>query len=274
MNANMNRRRALQWLGAAGAAACPVCLAKLAKADTSGEHKAPHWSYEGEGAPEHWGSLSPDFKVCDLGLQQSPIDLTASMRAELSPIPVSWTKGEFTILNNGHTIQVNCKSSGSISIEGHDFDLVQFHIHHPSEHKLNGQSFDLEVHFVHKSAEHGLAVLGVFLKPGASNAALQPVFDAMPAEAGQEVPFAGVDLPAAGSPRLLPLQGLANHPALRRGRDLDGVQGPDRGGPGADREVRRPVPDECPPGATPQPPVPAGIGCLTPIFLIPCSWSF
>jgi len=196
MNANMNRRRALQWLGAAGAAACPVCLAKLANADTSSEHKAPHWSYEGEGAPEHWGSLSPDFKVCDLGLQQSPIDLTGSMRAELVPIPVSWTKGEFTILNNGHTIQVNCKSSGSISIEGHDFDLVQFHIHHPSEHKLNGQSFDLEVHFVHKSAAHGLAVLGVFLKPGAANVALQPVFEAMPAEAGQEIPFAGVDLGA------------------------------------------------------------------------------
>ena len=194
MSTSMNRRRALQWLGAAGAAACPVCLAKLAKADTSGEHKAPHWSYEGEGAPEQWGSLSPDFKVCDLGLQQSPINLAGSTRAELTPIPVSWSNGELTVLNNGHTIQVNCKSSGSISIEGHDFDLLQFHFHHPSEHKLNGQSFDLEVHFVHKSAQAGLAVLGIFFKPGAANAALQPVFDAMPAEAGKEMPLAGLDL--------------------------------------------------------------------------------
>lgn len=197
MTANMNRRRALQMLAAAGAAACPVCLAKLARANSAaGEHAAPHWSYEGEGAPENWGGLSPDFKVCDLGLQQSPIDLSGSMRAELSPIPVSWSTGEYTILNNGHTIQVNCKSSGSISIEGHDFELVQFHIHHPSEHKVNGQSFDLEVHFVHRSAQHGLAVLGVFLKPGVPNAALQPVFDAMPGEAGQEMPLAGLDLNA------------------------------------------------------------------------------
>jgi carbonic anhydrase len=193
---NMNRRRALRLLGAAGAAACPVCLAKLAMADTAGEHKAPHWSYEGEAGPEQWGSLSPDFKVCDLGLQQSPIDLVGAMRAELSPIPVSWSKGEYSILNNGHTIQVNCKSSGSIAIEGHDFDLLQFHFHHPSEHKLNDQSFDLECHFVHKSAQAGLAVLGVFFRPGAPNAALQPVFDAMPAETGQEVPLAGLDLTA------------------------------------------------------------------------------
>jgi carbonic anhydrase len=197
MNANMNRRSALRMLAAAGAAACPVCLAKLANANSSGtEHAAPHWSYEGEGAPEHWGNLSPDFKVCDLGLQQSPIDLSGSMRAELSPIPISWSGGEFTVVNNGHTIQVNCKSSGSIGIEGYDFELIQFHIHHPSEHKLDGQLFDLEVHFVHKSAQRGLAVLGVFLRPGAANAALQPVFDAMPAEAGQEVPCAGVDLSA------------------------------------------------------------------------------
>lgn len=196
MTTTINRRRALQWLGLVGAAACPVCLSKLALAEASGEPAAPHWSYEGEGSPEHWGNLSPEFKVCDLGLQQSPIDLTGSMRAELSPIPVSWTKGEYSIVNDGHTIQVNCKSSGAVSIEGHDFDLVQFHIHHPSEHKLNGQAFDLEVHFVHKSADHGLAVLGVFLKPGAANAALQPVFEAMPAEADKENPLPALDLRA------------------------------------------------------------------------------
>lgn len=193
MPANLNRRGALRLLAAAGAAACPVCLAKLAMADTA-EHKATHWTYEGEAGPEQWGSLSPDFKVCDLGLQQSPIDLVDATRAEISPIAISWSNGQFAVLNNGHTIQVNCKSSGSIAIEGHDFDLLQFHFHHPSEHKLNDQSFDLECHFVHKSAQNGLAVLGVFFRPGADNAALQPVFDAMPAETGQEVPLAGLDL--------------------------------------------------------------------------------
>jgi carbonic anhydrase len=193
----IDRRRALRLFGAAGLAACPLCIGGMAKANSAtGEHAAPHWSYEGEGAPENWGGLSPDFKVCDLGLQQSPIDLSGSMRTELGMILVSWSKGEFTILNNGHTIQINCASSGSISIDGKQFDLLQFHYHHPSEHKLNGKLFDLECHFVHKSAEHGLAVLGVFFKPGQHNAALQPVFDAMPAEAGQEAPLAGIDLNA------------------------------------------------------------------------------
>ncbi len=197
MNQIVDRRRALRLFGAAGLAACPLCIGGIAEANSAtGAHAAPHWSYEGEGAAEHWGGLSPEFKVCDLGLQQSPIDLSGSMRAELGMIPISWSNGEFTILNNGHTIQVNCASSGSISIEGKQFDLLQFHYHHPSEHKLNGQLFDLECHFVHKSAEHSLAVLGVFFKPGRHNEALQPVFDAMPTEAGTEAPLGGLDLSA------------------------------------------------------------------------------
>jgi carbonic anhydrase len=194
MNQIVDRRRALRLFGAAGLAACPLCFGGIAKANSAAG--APQWSYEGEGAAEHWGSLSPEFKVCDLGLQQSPIDLSGSMRAELDMIPISWSNGDFTILNNGHTIQVNCAASGSISIEGKQFDLLQFHYHHPSEHKLNGQLFDLECHFVHRSTEHGLAVLGVFFKPGRHNEALQLVFGAMPTEAGTEAPLADLDLSA------------------------------------------------------------------------------
>ena len=36
-----------------------------------------------------------------------------------------------------------------------------------------------------------LAVVGVFIKPGARNAALAPLFDAMPAKEGAEVRAAG-----------------------------------------------------------------------------------
>ena len=35
----------------------------------------PHWSYEGDGRPEKWGELRSDFKTCQLGLEQTPIDL-------------------------------------------------------------------------------------------------------------------------------------------------------------------------------------------------------
>lgn len=43
------------------------------------------------------------------------------------------------------------------------FQILQFHIHSPSEHTFDGKSYDVEVHFVHKSYnENKLAVLAVF----------------------------------------------------------------------------------------------------------------
>jgi len=30
------------------------------------------WTYEGSGAPENWGKLSDEFKVCENGFNQSP----------------------------------------------------------------------------------------------------------------------------------------------------------------------------------------------------------
>ncbi|WP_374652423.1 carbonic anhydrase [Dongia sp.] len=181
-----HRRKFLQSLAITGAL-CPICSAlgaKFAAAQTT--HAGPHWTYEGEGGPEHWGELSPDFKVCELGFEQTPIDLTRAVSAQLTGVIPQFQPMPLKILNNGHTVQVNCQPGSRSLIDGKSFELLQFHFHHPSEHLLSGQSFDLELHFVHRSAEGQLAVLGVFIRAGAENAALVPVWAAMPKEAAEE----------------------------------------------------------------------------------------
>lgn len=72
-------------------------------------------------------------------------------------------------------------------IGGTRYELLQFHLHHPSEHLLAGKGFDLECHLVHKSSAGALAVTGVFIRPGAVSAALKAFFDSMPGKAGPEV---------------------------------------------------------------------------------------
>lgn len=162
-------------------------------------HKA-HWSYEGEAGPEHWGELSPDFKVCELGLEQTPIDLAAGLKGDAGSISFDYRPLPLRILNNGHTIQVVADPGCSCTIAGTKYELAQFHFHHPSEHLLDGKAFEMEVHFVHKSAEGALAVVGVFFKAGAHNAALQPIFDQMPASEGPEVKASGQFDPTAFFP--------------------------------------------------------------------------
>lgn len=170
---------------------CVCCLgARIAGASepahAAGAQAAPHWSYAGETGAERWGDLQPDFKVCKLGLEQTPIDLTDAMKGDAAAVALDYKPLALRVVNNGHTIQVNADAGSSCMIGATKYDLLQFHFHHPSEHLLAGKPFDLECHFVHKSAAGDLAVVGVFFKPGASNAALKMIFDAMPTAQGPE----------------------------------------------------------------------------------------
>ncbi|NQV81123.1 MAG: carbonic anhydrase family protein [Alphaproteobacteria bacterium] len=179
-----NRRQVLSWM-AAGAVACPTCLSLGVSHAAETGHDAVHWDYKGEGAPEKWGSLESRFRVCDLGLEQSPIDLQRSLRAEVGEVHPFFRPTRLRVLNNGHTVQVNADQGSYSEIVGQRYELLQFHFHHPSEHLLDGESFPLEIHFVHRSAAGQLAVLGVFFRQGAANRELAKVFSAMP---GQETP--------------------------------------------------------------------------------------
>ncbi len=193
---HLGRRQALRTLAGAVLIACPVCQA-LAEEKKADAHGGAHWTYEGEGGPEAWGDLSADFRACSLGLEQTPIDLKATIQAQTGLVEPSFQPMPLTILNNGHTIQVNCAPGSRSVISGQAFDLLQFHFHHPSEHLLSGRNFDLELHFVHKSAQGQLAVLGVFIRPGLENAALAPIWAAMPREAGEPQQVGATIDPAA-----------------------------------------------------------------------------
>jgi len=67
-----------------------------------------------------------------------------------------------TIMNNGHTVQVNIAPSNKcvVSIAGKEFKLVQFHFHTPSEHTVDAKLFDMEMHLVHVNEQSEIAVLG------------------------------------------------------------------------------------------------------------------
>jgi len=180
----------------AAATACPLC----ARAREP-EHE-PHWGYEGPDGPEHWGDLSPDFKACSLGTQQSPIEVRDPIRAQLGPVTFHYRTIPLTIWNNGHTIQVNTPPGCEIDIGGNSYVLTQFHFHHPSEHILAGKSFDMEAHFVHEADNGAVAVVGVFIRPGTANPGLAPIWTAMPPHEGPAHLVPGVTVePGALLPR-------------------------------------------------------------------------
>jgi carbonic anhydrase len=146
------------------------------------ETASPHWTYEGEEGPSHWGELDESYVTCGVGKSQSPIDVLNSSEQDLTNISFHYQPSKLNILNNGHTVQVNYDPGSYIELDNTRYDLAQFHYHAPSEHTIDGESFPSELHMVHRSADGNLAVVGILLKEGAENVAYQPFISNLPAE--------------------------------------------------------------------------------------------
>jgi carbonic anhydrase len=148
-----------------------------------------HWAYGGEAGPSQWANLKPDFATCAKGQRQSPIHIEDhnTLQGPAEPIQINYQASNATVVNNGHTIQVNVAGNNSITVRGSTYQLLQFHFHHPSEEQINSRRFTMVAHLVHKNAEGQLAVIGVLLSPGAANALIHKVWTYMPLDSGDQV---------------------------------------------------------------------------------------
>lgn len=148
-----------------------------------------HWGYEGDIGPEHWGRLSPDFLLCEHGVNQSPIDIQTTIEADLEPISLHYSGRAESVINNGHTLQVNVEPGSYMHVGEKRYDLKQFHFHSPSEHHIRGESFPLEVHFVHESRDGYFAVTSVMFLLGERHEDLARIGRAASIEAGHAKPI-------------------------------------------------------------------------------------
>lgn len=143
------------------------------------------WTYEGRTGPAAWGSLSPDFAVCESGTMQSPVNLDAARTTPLPGPEFRYAAAPLEVANLGHTLQVNFAPGSTMLLGGETYQLLQYHFHTPAEHLLRGQRFPMAAHLVHRNAAGGLAVVGVLIREGAENAALRSLWSHLPVVQGQ-----------------------------------------------------------------------------------------
>ncbi|KAF9885855.1 hypothetical protein FE257_012327 [Aspergillus nanangensis] len=121
-----------------------------------------HFSYSGDHGPLNWHHIVADSDTCAHGRHQSPIDLnpksvTFSRRGDVRiDIP---TAESAKLENLGAGLEV-VLTNGTLTTPDNTYQLVQFHWHTPSEHRINQEHFPLEAHFVFQDAENHLAVVG------------------------------------------------------------------------------------------------------------------
>ena len=115
---------------------------------------------------EHWGYRNPsethpylwyqEYPKC-AGLQQSPIDIdpaNTEFNKNLQKIqikPLGNFQEAWTIINNGHTVQLRSNKSYEFKMNSEIYSFQQMHFHWrgSSEHKISGRKLAGELHLVH-----------------------------------------------------------------------------------------------------------------------------
>ena len=192
----MNLKRVAVVVCAIAALLLSSCFRTETSSGSHGDGQSAHWGYEADNGPDAWGSMNSTWALCTEGREQSPIDLTNATETELPAATIDTpSEQEVVVLNqagviheldNGHTIQINAKTSEKLTVGDKTYALIQFHFHAPSEHTVDGEHFPMEMHFVHQAENGALAVVGVFLEEGAPNPGIEPLWAQLPEGPGTE----------------------------------------------------------------------------------------
>jgi len=144
-----------------------------------------NWGYFQHGEdtvvlPAQWGD---HFQDCN-GFKQSPIDIQNAIEAKRGVFEFDYEATSLHVLNNGHTIEVEYEPGSSMTINGEEYRLLQFHFHTPSEHLVDGNNFPMEMHLVHGNTAGELAVIGVLIKEGKKNKTFNKIIKNAPNHEG------------------------------------------------------------------------------------------
>jgi len=169
------------------------------------------WEYEGAKGAEHWSELDPDYAACNVGKEQSPIDIQSAEKADLPALRFESKSGPLKYLvNNGYTIRVNyhdAPGTGNLLTVGDKrYQLTQFHFHRPSEEYIHGKPYDMVAHLMYQGSDGKVAGVAVLLQAGSANATIQQIWEQMPKTESKALPdfsheeeeIAGVHIDPAG----------------------------------------------------------------------------
>ncbi|MBV5260395.1 carbonic anhydrase family protein [Synechococcus moorigangaii CMS01] len=167
------------------------------------EQASPRWDY-GDRGPSQWAQLDSSYSQCGVSKGQSPRDLKPT------PTDPKVVHGDYRptfgiVQDKGTTLQVRVGAGNSLSLGKTIYPLRQIHFHHPSEHLFEGKRFPMEIHFVHQDETGAIAVLGVMIKAGATNASFAHLLQRWPRENQNQGTVIDLDLP-----QLLPKGSLPN----------------------------------------------------------------
>ena len=161
------------------------------------------WSYSGETGPAHWGTLSPDYDTCDIGVHQSPIDITGYVTTDIAHLSFDYSHEPELIKNDGHLVEMVFPGGDRLEFGEHSCLLVSAHFHCPSEHTVDGRQFAAELHLPHVESRGDLDVVGFLYALGPPDPFIEALLEVAPTIGGR-VEAEQSDFAALNTANLLP----------------------------------------------------------------------
>ncbi len=148
--------------------------------DELSKHNGVVYGYDDEGNPLNREKSKPEYKMCQSGHCQSPIDIVPTIKVSLPDLIFDYKAVPLAILNTGYTIQVNFPTGETVKVEEITYNLLQFHFHTPGEHTINGKSYQMEMHLVHQTENGTLGVIGIMIEEGEANVEAEKIWQFLP----------------------------------------------------------------------------------------------
>lgn len=159
-------------------------------------HDAP-WSYSGDTGPKYWGRLSPDYDTCEIGVHQSPVDITNYETADIAHLRFDYSHEPELVKNDGHLVELVFAGGDRLEFGEHSCLLVSAHFHCPSEHTIDGTQFAAELHLPHVESRGDLDVVGFMYAHGEPDPFLDALLAVAPSIGGRvdanQADFAGLN---------------------------------------------------------------------------------
>ncbi len=161
----------------------------------------------GNSSPASPFSGAPSLVEEAVGNSQSPIDILEQDvrnvgKQGLPALKFRYSRrADLSVANTGSpdeeaTVRADvAPGDGELRLGGDSFQLLQFHFHTPSEHRVDGEEFPLEIHLVHRNAANALMVVGVLVREGAAHRELGRIFGDLPESPGAVEEVADFELP-------------------------------------------------------------------------------
>ena len=141
------------------------------------------WGYTGRTSADHWAALSPDYRLCASGKNQSPINIDFKKALDFQNQGIKFNYGHITplkIYNMDNVIRITVDKGTNIQVDGMTFELKHLDIHMASEHTFNKQHHPMEIEFFHENANKEIAIVSMMAVAGHADRTLRKILAQMP----------------------------------------------------------------------------------------------